>query len=79
LLHNDENSKISFLVWLLNQDNESTTEGRVAKYNIVNTIMSRSGSLIRGLIPDKLAKELQIWNNIGPHYAKSIPWEMATE
>jgi hypothetical protein len=79
LLHNDENSKISFLVWLLNQDNESTTEGRVAKYNIVNTMMSRSGSLIRGLIPDKLAKELQIWNNIGPHYAKSIPWEMATE
>ena len=79
LLHNDDSGNISFLVWLLNHDNESTTEGRVAKYQIVHTMMSRSGTLIRGLIPDKMARELEVWDKNGPHYAKSIPWEMATE
>ena len=79
LLHNDESGNISFLVWLLNHDNESTTEGRVAKYQIVNTMMTRSGTLIQGLIPDKMARELRLWNEKGPHYLKSVPHEMATE
>eukprot|EP00956_Cyclotella_meneghiniana_P020278 scaffold35500_cov82-Cyclotella_meneghiniana.AAC.2 len=79
LLHNDDSGNISFLVWLLNHNSESTSEGRIAKYQIVNTMMSRSGSLIGGLIPDKMARELKLWNEQGPHYVKSIPWEMATE
>jgi hypothetical protein len=79
LLHKDESGDISVLVWLLNHQNESTTEGRLAKYQIVNTMMSRSGALIRGLIPDKMARELQLWIEKGPAYTKSIPWEMATE
>jgi hypothetical protein len=79
LLHKDESGDISVLVWLLNHQNESTTEGRLAKYQIVNTMMSRSGTLIRGLIPDKMARELQLWIEKGPAYTKSIPWEMATE
>jgi hypothetical protein len=79
LLHKDENGNISVLVWLLNHHNESTTEGRLAKYQIVDTMMSCSGTLIRGLIPDKMARELQLWVEKGPAYTKSIPWEMATE
>ena len=79
LLHNDDSGNMSFLVWLLNHNSESTSEGRIAKYQIVNTMMSCSGSLIGGLIPDKMARELQLWNEKGPHYLKSIPWEMATE
>ena len=45
LLYNDVDSgKNSFLEWLLNHDNESTTEGRIAKYQIVNTMLSLCGS-----------------------------------
>ena len=79
LLHNDDSGNISFLVSLLNRDNESTTEGRIAKYQIVHTMMSRSDTLIKGLIPEKMARELEVWHNNGPHYAKAMPWEMATE
>ncbi|KAL7480201.1 hypothetical protein ACHAW6_005900 [Cyclotella cf. meneghiniana] len=80
LLYNDVDSgKNSFLEWLLNHDNESTTEGRIAKYQIVNTMLSLCGSLIRGLIPEKMMRELELWNETGPHFRRSIPWEMATE
>ncbi|KAL3804690.1 hypothetical protein HJC23_008505 [Cyclotella cryptica] len=80
LLYNDVDSgKNSFLEWLLNHDNESTTEGRNAKYQIVNTMLSLSGNLICGLIPEKLMRELELWNERGPQFRRTIPWEMATE
>jgi hypothetical protein len=80
LLHNDVDSgKNAFLEWLLNHDNESTTEGRNAKYQIVNTMLSLNGSLIRGLIPEKIMRELELWNERGPQFRRTIPWETATE
>jgi len=79
LLYNTESENNSFLEWLLNQENESTIEGRLGKYQIVSTMLSRSGSLIAGLIPPKMARELETWNKNGPHYGKSTSRDMATE
>ena len=80
LLYSDvDKGQNLFLEWLLNQENERTTEGRNDKYQIVHTMVSRHGCLIGGLIPNKMMRELEMWNERGPGFTRTIPWEMATE
>jgi hypothetical protein len=85
LLYNDGTSsgsgtcQSSFLEWLLRKENESTSEGKQAKYQIVDALLSCNAGIIRGLIPEKALCELEVWKEKGPHYAKTIPWDMATE
>lgn len=85
LLYNDGTSsgsgtcQSSFLEWLLRKENESTSEGKQAKYQIVDALLSCNAGIIRGLIPEKALRELEVWKEKGPHYAKTIPWDMATE
>lgn len=77
LLYNDDGG--SFLDWLLNQELESTKEGKEAKYRIVDSMLSRNGDLLGGLIPARALRRLEEWRRKGPHFATTIPWEMATE
>lgn len=68
----------TFVDWLLNQDNESTNEGRQAKYQIVESLLSGDNN-IEGLIPAPAFRELKLWKSRGPAHITTIPWDLATE
>ena len=68
----------TFVDWLLNQDNESTNEGRQAKYHIVESLLSGDNN-IEGLIPAPAFRELKLWKSRGPAHITTIPWDLATE
>ena len=68
----------TFVDWLLNQDNESTNEGRQAKYDIVESLLSGDNN-IEGLIPAPAFRELKLWKSRGPAHITTIPWDLATE
>ncbi|KAL9181608.1 hypothetical protein ACHAXT_010413 [Thalassiosira profunda] len=79
LLYNDgQGSGSSFLEWLLNQDAESTTEGKKVKYQIVVSLLSENSNLLGGLLPARAIRQLEEWKRAGPNYNAST-LEMATE
>ncbi len=77
LCKGDDGSSI-FVEWLLNQDNESTNEGRQAKYKIVESLLA-DGNNIEGLISTKAFREMQLWIKRGPAHTTTVPWDLATE
>jgi hypothetical protein len=82
LLHRESgvdcNGTSIFLKWLLNHDNESTSEGRQAKYSIAESLLSGVNN-IDGLIPNSTIREMQLWMKRGPAHTQTLPWDMATE
>ena len=50
--------------WLLNQDLESTAEGKKAKYDIVDNMLSNNGDIIGGFLPAR-ARDAYCRNGIG--------------
>ena len=68
-----------FLEWLLQQKNENTSEGKQAKYEIVDAMLSCNSDFIRGLLSEKVFRELELWRGRGPNFVKAVKWEMATE
>lgn len=82
LLYDDgseSGSGSSFLDWLLNQELESTIEGKKAKYQVVDSMLTENSDLIGGLLPARALRKLEEWRRKGPNFVTSIPWEMATE
>ncbi|KAL7445185.1 hypothetical protein ACHAXH_009747 [Discostella pseudostelligera] len=69
----------SFLEWLLNQDLESTIEGKKAKYEIVHAMLSCNSDIIGGLLPPRALRQLEAWDRSGPSFMVTVPWDMATE
>ena len=78
LLYKGDDGNSIFVEWLLNQDNESTNEGRQAKYNIVESLLSDDNN-IEGLVSTKAFREMQLWMKRGPAHTTAIPWDLATE
>jgi hypothetical protein len=81
LLYGDggvEGSDDNFLEWLL-RGLESTSEGKKAKYLIVDSMLSQNSNLIAGLLPAKVLRQLSEWRRIGPNFTSTMPLEMATE
>jgi hypothetical protein len=78
LLYKGDDGNSTFVEWLLNQDNESTNEGRQAKYNIVQSLLSDDNN-IEGLISTKAFREMQLWRKRGSSHRTTIPWDLATE
>ena len=68
----------NFMDFLLLQqrDGETTKEGREGRFAIVQAIYD---SPVRGLLADEIVKKLEERLAQGPHYVKTIPWELATE
>mmetsp|Transcript_27306 Transcript_27306/g.56933 ORF Transcript_27306/g.56933 Transcript_27306/m.56933 type:complete len:611 (+) Transcript_27306:40-1872(+) len=82
LLYDDgsgNGSGSSFLDWLLNHDLESTNEGKEAKYQVVDSMLSQNSDLLGGLLPARALRQLEEWRRKGPNFVTAIPWEMATE
>ncbi|KAL3762726.1 hypothetical protein ACHAWU_001671 [Discostella pseudostelligera] len=69
----------SFLEWLLDQDLESTIEGKKAKYEIVHAMLSCNSDIIGGLLPPRALRQLEAWDRSGPSFMVTVPWDMATE
>jgi len=78
LMYRGADDSTNFVDWLLNQDNESTNEGRQAKYQIVESLLSGDNN-IEGLIPAPAFRELKLWKSRGPAHITTIPWDLATE
>jgi len=82
LLYNDgstDNDSSSFLDWFLNQDLESTTEGKRAKYQIVDSLLSKNSDFLGGLLPERALRQLEEWRRRGPNFVTAVSREMATE
>eukprot|EP00579_Thalassiosira_antarctica_P007611 CAMPEP_0201876904 /NCGR_PEP_ID=MMETSP0902-20130614/8448_1 /ASSEMBLY_ACC=CAM_ASM_000551 /TAXON_ID=420261 /ORGANISM="Thalassiosira antarctica, Strain CCMP982" /LENGTH=580 /DNA_ID=CAMNT_0048404241 /DNA_START=116 /DNA_END=1858 /DNA_ORIENTATION=- len=80
LLYDDGSGNgTGFLDWLLNQDLECTIEGKKAKYQIVDTMLSQNSDLIGGLLPANALRQLEEWRRKGPHFVNAAQFEMATE
>lgn len=69
----------SFIEVLLNQDLESTIEGKKSKYKIVVALLESNGDILGGLISNKALRTLKEWKNGGPNFAKATTYELATE
>ena len=65
----------NFIDFLLNRDVEKTKEGREGRFAIVQAI---NNSPVKGLLADDIASKISEYVAQGPHYVKTIPWELAT-
>jgi hypothetical protein len=80
LLYDDgTGNSSSYLDWLLNQDLEHTVEGKKAKYQIAESMISCNRDVIGGLLPTKELRQLEEWIRRGPNFVTTATWEMATE
>lgn len=78
LLHKGDDGNSIFVESLLNQDTESTNEGRLAKYKILESLLADDNN-IEGLISTKAFREMQLWIKRGPAHTTTVPWNLATE
>ena len=78
LLHKGEDGNSIFVESLLSQDTESTNEGRLAKYKILESLLADDNN-IEGLISTKAFREMQLWKKRGPAHTTTVPWNLATE
>lgn len=69
----------SFLDWLLNRDLEHTTQGKLAKYQVAESMLSCNRDVVGGLLPAKALRQLEEWIRGGPNFVTTVAWEMATE
>lgn len=65
-----------FFAFLMDRDAEKTKEGREAKFEIVQAVV---GNEVKGLLAADIVKQLEEYIKQGPHYAKAMAWELATE
>lgn len=65
-----------FIDFLLSREGEKTKEGREGRFAIVQAI---NQSPIKGLLAADIVKRIDKHVAEGPHYVKTIPWELATE
>lgn len=68
----------SFIELLLNQDIESTIEGKKSKYKIVVALLESNANILGGLISNKALLTLQELKEGGPNF-KTTTYELATE
>ena len=69
----------SFLEWLLNQDTESISEGKKAKYEVAMALLDSNTDMLGGLISARELRQLEEWKRGGPNYSSTTTLEMATE
>ena len=69
-------STANFIDFLLSREGEKTKEGREGRFAIVKAI---NESPVKGLLADEISSKIEKYVAEGPHYVKSIPWELATE
>ena len=67
----------SFIELLLNQELESTIEGKKSKYKIVVALLESNANL-GGLISNKAIRTLKEYKEDGPNF-KTATYELATE
>jgi hypothetical protein len=60
----------------MEREAEKIKEGREAKYSVVDTILKGE---VKGLLADDIVRKLDQYLKEGPHYVKTITWELATE
>ena len=65
-----------FFQFLTVRENETTKQGREAKFAIVQAILE---SPVTGLLADEIVRQLEKYVADGPHYQKAMSWELATE
>jgi len=68
----------SFIELLLNQELESTIEGKKSKYKIVVALLESNASVIGGLLSNKAIRALEEYKEGGPNF-KTATYELATE
>ena len=68
----------SFLEWLLDRTVETTQDGRIAKFHLVQTLVSHP-HVPTGIIHDSQWNKLRKHIQQGPHYIRPIPWDVAAE
>mmetsp|Transcript_27404 Transcript_27404/g.44559 ORF Transcript_27404/g.44559 Transcript_27404/m.44559 type:complete len:546 (+) Transcript_27404:120-1757(+) len=78
LLYKGDDDNSIFVEWLLNQDTESTNEGRQARFKILESLLADVNN-IEGLISTKAFREMQLWMKRGPAHTTAVPWNLATE
>lgn len=69
-------STAGFIDFLLSREGEKTKEGREGRFAIVKAI---NNSPVKGLLANDIVKKIETHVAQGPHYVKTIPWELATE
>lgn len=65
-----------FYEFLINREGEETKEGREAKYSLVQAIVDSEASK---LLADDITSKLKKYLEEGPHYVKTLKWELATQ
>jgi hypothetical protein len=65
-----------FFTFVTARENETTKNGREAKYAIVQALLA---SPVKGLLAADIVRQLDKYVSQGPHYQKALDWEVATE
>jgi hypothetical protein len=60
----------------LSREDETTKEGREGRYALVEAIHA---SPVKGLLAEGIVNKLEAYVAQGPHYVKSMTWELAVE
>lgn len=69
-------SSSDFFGFLIDQERDSTKEGREAKYAIVQAVID---SPVKGLLADDIVRQLEKFIEQGPHYSLPRSWDVMTE
>jgi hypothetical protein len=69
-------STAGFVDFLLSREGETTKEGREGRYALVEAIHA---SPVKGLLAEGIVNKLEAYVSQGPHYVKSMTWELAVE
>lgn len=69
-------STAGFVDFLLSREGETTKEGREGRHALVEAIHA---SPVKGLLAEGIVNKLETYVAQGPHYVKSMTWELAVE
>mmetsp|Transcript_35160 Transcript_35160/g.83985 ORF Transcript_35160/g.83985 Transcript_35160/m.83985 type:complete len:525 (-) Transcript_35160:151-1725(-) len=79
LLYNGGTEGCTFVDWLMDEENDPTREGKKAKYELISSMLECNSTIIEGVLPSAVVRELLEWKKGGPSHRRRISWEMATQ
>jgi hypothetical protein len=65
-------SSVAFLDFLFQRSDESTQDGRVAKFQVVQAVFAQ----VQGLLSDEMVRKFETHLKQGPHYVQTMQWDV---
>ena len=69
----------TFVDWLMDNENEPNFDVDKAKYQLVSSMLDCNSTVVGGVLPPAVVRELDEWKKGGPSHRRSISWDVATQ